>query len=120
MMVWAETEGEPGRIAFNHKYLAEYLKGKERPVTIQTSSPSSPGVFTSTDPTVVVMMMPMFVQWDDGTVQKETVAEEAPANRQEESQPVEEEAKAPEAAEQVPEPEDPPKPKGRRGRKRSQ
>lgn len=122
VMVWAETKGEPGRIAFKHQYLAEYLKGKERPVTIQVTRPSSPGVFTSTDP-IVVVVMPMFVQWDGEPAQKEPVAEDAPAEEisteetQEEAQPVEEEAEAPEApepVEQVPEPEAPPKPKSRR------
>ena len=61
----ATIEGDPGKIAFNSRYLTDVLAelGAGQ-VTLETSSPSSPGVFRpvgSDDYTHVVM--PMFVQW---------------------------------------------------------
>ena len=61
----AVIEGDPGKIAFNSRYLidvlAELTTGQ---VALETTSPSSPGVLHpvgNDDYTHVVM--PMFVQW---------------------------------------------------------
>jgi DNA polymerase-3 subunit beta len=61
----ATIEGDPSKIAFNSRYLTDVLAelGAGQ-VTLETTSPSSPGVFHligSDDYTHVVM--PMFVQW---------------------------------------------------------
>jgi DNA polymerase-3 subunit beta len=116
VMVWAETRGEPGRIAFGQKYLVEYLRGKYHAVTIQTNGGAAPGLFTSANAAKVVVM-PMFVQWDGGPAPEEATTGEAEGN-------MEAEEVAPESrAEDSPEPEQPPeepaKPKTRRGRKHS-
>ncbi|MBF8268197.1 MAG: dnaN [Dehalococcoidia bacterium] len=117
VMVWAETRGEPGRIAFGQKYLVEYLRGKYQQVTIQTNGGSAPGLFTSANAAKVVVM-PMFVQWDGEGPKEEATVEGAP------EEDVEALAEAPESrAEDSPEAEqpskEPAKPKTRRGRKRS-
>jgi hypothetical protein len=58
--VRAHTQGAEGKIAFNYKYLMDYLAGKLGPVLLETSTPSSPGrFFSSGSPDVLVM--PMFV-----------------------------------------------------------
>ena len=54
------AHGEPGRIAFNSKYLVEYLAGKYGLVLMESSSPSSPGRFTHAGSANMVLM-PMFV-----------------------------------------------------------
>ncbi len=55
--------GEEGAIAFNAKYLLEYLEDKSGPVLLETNSPNAPGVWsTAGQPRVV--LMPMFVQND--------------------------------------------------------
>ncbi len=61
----AVVEGDPAKVAFNSRYLADVLAelGSGQ-VALETTSPSSPGVFHpigSDDYTHVVM--PMFVQW---------------------------------------------------------
>ena len=61
----AAVEGDPGKVAFNGRYLTDVLAelGSGQ-VALETTSPSSPGVFHpigSDDYTHVVM--PMFVQW---------------------------------------------------------
>ncbi len=61
----AAVEGDPAKVAFNSRYLADVLAelGSGQ-VALETTSPSSPGVFHpvgSDDYTHVVM--PMFVQW---------------------------------------------------------
>lgn len=61
----ATLDGEPGKIAFNSRYLTDVLSelGSGQ-VELGTTSPSSPGVFKpkgTEDYTHVVM--PMFVQW---------------------------------------------------------
>ncbi|MFH1560698.1 MAG: DNA polymerase III subunit beta [Chloroflexota bacterium] len=129
VMVWAETSGEPGHIAFKREYLAEYLRGKYQTVTIQTNGGSAPGLFTAPGAPQVVVM-PMFVQWDGGpapegaTPGEEEVgavdAEEGDREEPEVEKDMEAVAVAPE-----PKPEDGPeveqpqeeKPKSRRGRK---
>lgn len=62
--VKAQVEGEAGRIAFNLKYLQEFLKGKQGVVTFQAEAPSKPGLFTAPGAPKVVLM-PMMVQWGD-------------------------------------------------------
>ena len=53
-------QGSDGRIAFNIKYLTDYLVGKLGMVLLETSAPSTPGRFYhSGSPDVLVM--PMFV-----------------------------------------------------------
>jgi len=61
----ASVQGNEAKIAFNGKYLMEVLGVlKEAQVTLETSSPSSPGVIkpVGTD-NYVHVVMPMFVQW---------------------------------------------------------
>ncbi len=57
--------GEEAKIAFNGRYLTDVLDviGTDR-IAIETSSPSSPGVFRPVgDDSFVHVVMPMFVQW---------------------------------------------------------
>jgi DNA polymerase-3 subunit beta len=61
----ANVEGEESKIAFNGRYLADALSAIDPgQVAIETTGPSSPGVFrpTSND-NYVHVVMPMFVQW---------------------------------------------------------
>lgn len=61
----ANVEGEESKIAFNGRYLADALNAIDPgQVAIETTGPSSPGVFrpTSND-NYVHVVMPMFVQW---------------------------------------------------------
>jgi DNA polymerase-3 subunit beta len=60
------VEGEASKIAFNSRYLQDVLQvlSADRPVWLETSSPSSPGVIKlKDDDTYVHVVMPMFVQW---------------------------------------------------------
>jgi DNA polymerase-3 subunit beta len=59
------VEGSESKIAFNSRYLLEVLSVLERgTVALETSSPSSPGVFKPTDSEEYLhVVMPMFVQW---------------------------------------------------------
>lgn len=61
----ARIEGEEAKIAFNSKYLLDVLSVMERgEVAVETSSPSSPGVFRPADSKGYThVVMPMFVQW---------------------------------------------------------
>ncbi len=64
--VMAETlEGGEAKIAFNSRYLQDVLAVLERgQVAVETTTPSSPGVFKPTDSEDYVhVVMPMFVQW---------------------------------------------------------
>ena len=58
-------EGEESKIAFNSKYLLEVLSVLERgQVALETSTPSSPGVFKPIgSDSYIHVVMPMFVQW---------------------------------------------------------
>ena len=59
------VEGDEAKIAFNGRYLTDVLQAvaTER-VALETSSPSSPGVFRPVgDDAFVHVVMPMFVQW---------------------------------------------------------
>lgn len=55
--------GEEGAIAFNAKYLLEYLEDKSGPVLLETNNPNTPGVWSVAGQPRVVLM-PMFVQQD--------------------------------------------------------
>src|SRR3990172_1602991 len=61
----AVVEGEPGKIAFNAKYLTDVLNVLSvRQVALETNSPSSPGFLRPVgQDTYVHVIMPMFVQW---------------------------------------------------------
>ena len=58
-------EGDESKIAFNSKYLLDVLSVMERgEVSLETSTPSSPGVFKAIgSDSYVHVVMPMFVQW---------------------------------------------------------
>ncbi len=58
-------EGGESKIAFNSRYLQEVLAVFERgQVALETTTPSSPGVFKPTESDDYVhVVMPMFVQW---------------------------------------------------------
>jgi len=60
-----QIQGDEAKIAFNSRYLQEVLSVLERgKVALETTSPSSPGVFKPTDSDDYVhVVMPMFVQW---------------------------------------------------------
>ena len=61
----AQTEGDESKIAFSSKYLTDVLNilGSDK-VVLETTSPSSPGVFKSVgDESYIHVIMPMFVQW---------------------------------------------------------
>ncbi len=61
----AAIEGEEARIAFNSKYLTDVFSVlDDDQVALETTNPSSPGVFRPTgDGDWVQVIMPMFVQW---------------------------------------------------------
>jgi DNA polymerase-3 subunit beta len=60
-----QMEGGESRIAFNSRYLLDVLSVLERgTVALETTTPSSPGVFKPTDSDDYIhVVMPMFVQW---------------------------------------------------------
>lgn len=60
-----KLEGEASKIAFNSRYLQDVLSVLEaQQVTLETTSPSSPGVIRPVgDESYVHVVMPMFVQW---------------------------------------------------------
>lgn len=62
MVVPATCEG-PGRIAFNVRYLVEYLNGKQGMVRLSVKRESAPALFTYRGKANHVLM-PMFVEWD--------------------------------------------------------
>ncbi|GEM_PF-736632 len=62
MAVPATCEGE-GHIAFDHRYLLDYARGKQGMVKMSTATPSAPAVFTYHGKANLVLM-PMHVQWD--------------------------------------------------------
>ena len=60
----AKVEGEEAKIAFNSRYLADVLGALEGEVRLETTSPSSQGVFRpAAEDGYVHVVMPMFVQW---------------------------------------------------------
>ena len=66
----------PGRIAFNIVYLENWLAPLQGEVTISSTSPSGPALWSHPKSTRVIM--PMFVQWDDDVKGQKT---EAPATQ---------------------------------------
>ena len=60
-----DIQGGEAKIAFNSRYLLEVLSVLDRgQVALETTTPSSPGVFKPTDSEDYVhVVMPMFVQW---------------------------------------------------------
>lgn len=60
-----QIQGAESKIAFNSRYLLDVLSVLDRDkVALETSTPSSPGVFRATDSDDYVhVVMPMFVQW---------------------------------------------------------
>lgn len=60
-----KVEGEASKIAFNSRYLQDVLQVlTSDQVTLETTSPSSPGVLRPQgDESYVHVVMPMFVQW---------------------------------------------------------
>jgi len=65
----------PGKVAVSIKYLMEYCKGRTGRITLSWSTPSGPVLFSHRDHPHVVMM-PMFVKWEDEHEQQ--AAEEKP------------------------------------------
>jgi DNA polymerase-3 subunit beta len=60
----AAVEGEGVKIAFNGKYLQDVLQALEGQLAMETSGPSSQGVFKLVgDDKYTHVIMPMFVQW---------------------------------------------------------
>ncbi|MGK2966598.1 MAG: DNA polymerase III subunit beta [Tepidiformaceae bacterium] len=60
----AQVEGDASKIAFNSRYLQDVLNALNGDVALETTSPSSPGVFRPVGETDYVhVVMPMFVQW---------------------------------------------------------
>ena len=81
--VRAHIQGGEGRIAFNYRYLGDYLAGKLGQVLMESSAPSSPArFFHSGSPDLV--QMPMFVKGEDEPATEPTEAspsaEEAPVD----------------------------------------
>ena len=60
----AAVEGEASKIAFNSRYLQDVLNALSGDVALETTSPSSQGVFRPVgEGDYVHVVMPMFVQW---------------------------------------------------------
>ena len=60
----AQVEGEAAKIAFNSRYLKDVLDALSGDIALETTSPSSQGVFRSVkDDSYLHVVMPMFVQW---------------------------------------------------------
>jgi len=60
----AQVDGDASKIAFNSRYLQDVLNALNGDVALETTSPSSPGVFRPVGETDYVhVVMPMFVQW---------------------------------------------------------
>ncbi len=58
------TQGEPERTALNHKYVLDYLSGKQGIIILSKHSDTGPVVFQYQN-SPRVLIMPMFVQWGD-------------------------------------------------------
>lgn len=60
----AKTEGEGGKIAFNSKYLLDFVNSvEEETINLETSGPLNPGVFTAGDDSSYLhIIMPVRVQ----------------------------------------------------------
>jgi len=60
------TQGEPGRTALDHHYLLDYLSGKQGIIVFSQYDKTGPLVFQY-QKSPKVLIMPMFVQWEDET-----------------------------------------------------
>ena len=67
----ASTQGEWSHIAFNWGLLHDYVTTKDGNIMLETTTPSSPGLFTYRGQPHVVIM-PMFVQWDEESTEPPT------------------------------------------------
>ncbi len=72
------THGEPGRTAFNQKYLLDYLNGKQGIIIFSKYTDVGPVVFEY-QKSPRVLIMPMFVQWSDETPPAEKADPQAEA-----------------------------------------
>ena len=61
-----QTQGEPGRTALDHRYLLDYLSGKQGIVIFSQYDKTGPLVFQYQN-SPKVLIMPMLVQWGDET-----------------------------------------------------
>ena len=78
-----QTEGGPGKVALNVRYLLDYLKGREGLVTLCANGVSNPVLLRhGTSPWVI--LMPMNVQWEPGAEVEEPAEPEASSEEQEE------------------------------------
>ncbi len=63
----AQVEGQPGRIAFNSRYLADVLNALHGETTLEVTNPYSQGAFRQVgDASYVHVVMPMYVDWGTG------------------------------------------------------
>ncbi|MFA5186761.1 MAG: DNA polymerase III subunit beta [Patescibacteria group bacterium] len=76
-------EGEEGHIAFNLRYLSDYLKNRQGFIEMNVSAPQSPGLFL--DGVCSVVIMPMNVKWAGD--EPENPPEEPPADTPETTPP---------------------------------
>jgi len=94
----AVCKGE-GKVAFHHRYLQEYLHGKEGIVTLEGSGPTAPGLLYYRGVADTVLM-PMFTDQDAGTKPPEAAKpEQAEEQEPEEPTPAEPEDLPPETEE---------------------
>ena len=60
-----QITGEPSRIAFNVNYLVSYLKGRQGMVKMSVTDRQAPAIFRNGAGSPLIVIMPMFAQWDD-------------------------------------------------------
>jgi DNA polymerase III sliding clamp (beta) subunit (PCNA family) len=86
------TQGEPGRAALSYSYLLSYLSGKQGIVIFSKYTDGGPLVFQYQN-SPRVLIMPMFVEWDDTEVkpgpEDKPAEENAAANPQESEEEIE-------------------------------
>ena len=87
-MVPVQITGEPSRIAFNVNYLLGYLKGRQGMVKISVVDRKSPAIFKNGAHGPLIVIMPMFAEWDD---EPANVVPSPPAPSSEESEKATEE-----------------------------
>lgn len=75
--VWAELEGDEGRIALNKAYLHEFLRGKVGLVHMRATTPSSPVLMEASGGHPAVLAMPMFIK-DEAPVERSAEPSETP------------------------------------------
>jgi len=84
----ATVRGDPSNIAFNVRYLIEYLSGKEGLILLETSTVSSPARLTHSR-SANLQLMPMFVEWGDDPEEQASESEWEVEQAVDESPPVE-------------------------------